>query len=180
MKRGGKFEDLLPRAMRGEPLHLPEEVELEYAALESAREALTTKRLPDDQELEVLLALIDNHMLRGPEGRLESWYHDERQRHLLCAKHLLDVGKGSYCAALGLKRLRDKDVELKLRTKAVRLLKQHSPQSSIERDDLHGFKTVPSAELVAYVGEHMPDAEAKMQTYARSLVRARSALAPSA
>jgi hypothetical protein len=171
VKRGGTFGELLPRAMRGEPLHLDEGVELEFAILESARAALADQRPPDDVELEVLLALIDNHLLRGREGRLEGWHDDERQRDLLCAKCLLDAGKHAY----GRQRLRDQRVELQLRTSAVRLLKQHFPQSQIERHHLHGFKKVPSAALVAYVEEHMPGAVAKMQDFARSLAGKRRA-----
>jgi hypothetical protein len=158
---------LLQRAMRGERLHLGEGVELEFAELESAREALANKRLPDDVELEVLLALIDNHLPPGREGRLESWHDNERQRDLLCAKRLLDVGKQAY----GAKRLRDQGVALRLRTQAVRLLKEYRPQSSIDHRDLHGFNKVPNAELVADMDEHMPGAEAKMEAYARKLRR---------
>jgi hypothetical protein len=169
VKRGGKFGELLERAWGREPLHLAEGVELEFAALESAREALANKRLPDDAELEVLLALIDNHVLPGREGSLERWHSDERQRDLLCAKRFLDVGKQAY----GGQRLRDARVELQLRKRAVRLLKEHRPQSSIDHRDLHGFKKVPSAALIAYVEEHMPGAEAKMQAFARALARSR-------
>ena len=171
MKRGGTFGELLPRAMRGEPLHLDESVELEFAILDCARAALADKRLPDDVELEVLLALIDNHLLRGREGRLEGWHDDERLRDLLYAKRLLDVGKQAY----GRQRLRDQDVALQLRRYAVRLLKEHFPQSSIDHRDLHlhNFRTLPSAELIACMDEHMPGAEAKMQEYARSLAGSR-------
>jgi hypothetical protein len=144
---------------------------VEFAVLYSAREALTSRCLPDDDELEFLRVLIDNHPLRGREGRLEGWHDDERQRDLLCAKCLLDAGKQAY----GGQRLRDQRVELQLRTRAVRLLKQHFPQSQIERHHLHGFKKVPSAALVAYVEEQMLGAVAKMRDFARSLAGTRRA-----
>jgi hypothetical protein len=169
VKRGGKFSEVLERSWDGKPLHLEKGVDLEFALLECAREALANKRLPSDAALEVLLALIDNHMLRGREGRLESWPDDERQRDLLCAKHLLDVGKEAYCLTLGLQRLRNTRAELQLRRHAVHLLVQHRPQSKIKRSDLYRFKAVPRADLIAYVDEHMPGAVAEMQAYARSL-----------
>ena len=165
MKRGGKFDELLERVQRGEQLHLQEGVDSVFALLYSARDALTSRRLPDEVELELLLALIDNHLLPGREGRLEGWHGNERQRHLLYAKHLLDAGKQAY----GGRRLRDQQVELRLRKQAVKLLKAHFPQTEIERDDLHRFKEVPPAALVAHMDEHMPGAVAKMQAFARSL-----------
>jgi len=141
VKRGGKFDELLERVQRGEQLHLQEGVDSVFALLYSARDALTSRRLPDEVELELLLALIDNHLLPGREGRLEGWHGNERQRHLLYAKHLLDAGKQAY----GGRRLRDQQVELRLRKQAVKLLKAHFPQTEIERDDLHRFKEVPPA-----------------------------------
>jgi hypothetical protein len=169
VKRGGKFGEVLPRAMRGEPLHLGEGVDAEFAELEIIREAVANNEPLSDDQRQVLLDVIDQHILHGREGALESWHTDERQRDLWCAKHLLDVGKETYCQTLGLQRLRNAQVELQLRTRAVYLLKQHRPQSEIDRIALHGFKAVPRADLIAYVDEHMPGAVAKMQDDARAL-----------
>jgi hypothetical protein len=168
MKRGGKFGELLERAKRGERLHLPYE-NAEFAALEDVHHALTNERPLDDLHRDFLLTVVEEHMLHGCEGALESWHDDERQRDLLCAKHWLDVGKQAY----GGQRLRDEAVALKLRRYAVHLLKHYRPKTSINHLDLHGFKKVPSADLIDYAREYMPQAEAKMQASARTLARSR-------
>ena len=56
--------------------------------------------------------------------------------------------------------------------KAALLLKHYRPETSIKRDDLHGFKQLPSADLIGSVQENMPEAEMNIQSYARSLAGA--------
>ena len=173
MKRERKFGTLLERAMRGEQLNLHEDISYLFSGLECIRESVERNEPLDDEQRELLLALIDDYLLPGKDGRAPGWCRDERQWELLLAKALLEVGKDAYRTALGLERVRDERAELMLRTRAVRLLKQHCPQSAIERDDLYRFRRVRSAAVAAHVDEQMPEAKAKMQGYGRALARSR-------
>ena len=173
MRRERKFGALLERAMRGEQLTLHEDIICLFSELESIRESVEGNDPLDDEARELLLVVIDDYLLPGKDGRTPGWRRDERQWELLLAKHLLEVGKDAYRTALGLERVRDERAELMLRTRAVRLLKQHCPQSAIERDDLYRFRRVRSAAVAAHVDEQMPEAKAKMQGYGRALARSR-------
>jgi hypothetical protein len=171
VKRERKFGTLLERAMRGEQLNLREDIGYVFSALDCIRESLLENYPLDDGQRELLLAVIDDCLLPGQTGRYPGWCRDERQWELLLAKALLEVGKEEYRAALGLERVRDDE---NLRRHAVKLLKQHRPQATIDHRDLHSFRTVPSAAVVACVAEQMPGAEEKMQMYARSLAGRRA------
>src|SRR5262249_29293309 len=149
-----------------EPLHLSEAADADFTELELIRAVPINEPLSVDQR-QWLLDFIDRYMLHGREGAPESWHHDERQRDLVCAKYLLEVGKEVYRAALGLERVRDNQ---DLREDAVELLKAHYPQTSIDHRDLYRFRAgAPSAELIRYVDEHLPGSVAKMRAYAREL-----------
>ena len=177
MKRERKFGTLLERAMRGEQLNLHEDISYLFSGLECIRESVERNEPLDDEQRELLLALIDDYLLPAKDGRAPGWCHDERQWELLLAKALLEVGKEEYRTALGLERVRDDE---KLRRHAIKLLKQHRPQATIDHRDLHIFRTVPSAAVVACVAEHMPGTEGRMQEYARSLAGRRGRAAEGA
>ena len=175
MRRERNLGNLLARARSGEELHMHLHLDEREALVrfDCIVYAYENRCALEDGDLEFLIGIASNYTVPGQEGRPPGWCRDERQWELSLAKQLLEVGKEEYRAALGLERVRDEQVELKLRTSAVRLLKQHCPQSAIERDDLYRFRRVRSAAVAAHVDEQMPEAKAKMQGYGRALARSR-------
>ena len=172
MRRERNLGNLLARARSGEELHMHLHLDEREALVrfDCIVDAYENGCALEYGDLEFLIGIASNYTVPGQEGRPPGWCRDERQWELLLAKALLDVGKEEYRAALGLERVRD---DAKLRAHAVKLLKAHHPQTSIDHRDLHKFKTLPSATVVAYVSERMPEAMARMQTFARSLARSR-------
>jgi hypothetical protein len=184
VKRERNLGRLVARARRSKaelPLHWEDQTTL--ATFDCIKDAYESGIPLEESDLEFLIALGDACTLPAREGRppgWSKWTERDPEWGLLCAKHLFEFSMQAYRQAKGRQRIRlpekvrpRDNIPDKLRQRAIQLVREKCPQFEIDPVELRNFIPRPNAVVIAYVDEHMPEAKAKMQDYARALAGSR-------
>jgi hypothetical protein len=182
----GELRELRRRGEPLPPLHWEDQMKVDqWDCIVSDQEAGVP---PDEGAVEWLLGMAEKHTLPtpAPEGCPDwsKWTPDDVQWGMLCAKHLVAIGRQAFCAASGRQRIRLPNivrinVPKKLREHA-HLLCQACPQlKPFTLDDLLNFTGRPNRLVIAWVNEHLPEGEQEMREFAEGIAgRERPPLRP--